>query len=106
MFLISLINSFASKLKGWSTKSVTSFMSLFFTLFLSSIFFNLFKSPSFLSSSLNPLLNILPHGEYSNFACSALLGLRPVKYSTLSRFLEDRADVIAVSLSKSYCAPF
>ena len=105
MVLISSNNSFASKLKGWSTKSVTSFMSLFSTLFLSSIFFN-----SFLSSSLNLLLNILPNGEYSNSAWLTVLGLRPksspVNNSTLSRFLEDRADIIAASLSKSYCASF
>ena len=110
MVLISFNNSFASKLKGWSTKSVTSFMSLFSTLFLSSIFFNLFKSPSFLSSSLNPLLNILPYEEISNFTCSTVLGLRtkslPVKYSALIRFLKTRADIIAVSLSKWCCASF
>ena len=85
-------------------------MSLFSTLFLSSIFFNLFKSPSFLSSSLNPLLNILPNGEYSNFAYSTVLGFKlkssPVKYSYLSKLLEDNADILAASLSKSYCAPF
>ena len=53
--------------------------------FLSLIFSSLFKIPSFLSSSLNPLLNILPTGEYSNFACSTVLGFKPtsspVKYS-------------------------
>ena len=37
--------------------------------FLSLIFSNLLNNPSFLSSSLNPLLNILPNGEYSNIAC-------------------------------------
>ena len=89
MILISFNNSFALKLKGWSTKSVTSIMSLFstlfFTLFLSSIFFSLFKSSSFLLSSINPLLNVLPNGEYSNFACSTVLSFKPkssrVKYS-------------------------
>ena len=45
--------------------------------FLPSIFFSFFRSPFFLSSSLNPLLKILPNGEYSNFACSTVLGLRP-----------------------------
>ena len=39
--------------------------------------FNLFKSPSFLSSSLsNPLLKILPNGEYSNLACSIAFGFK------------------------------
>ena len=45
--------------------------------FLSLIFSNLLNNPSFLSSSLNPLLNILPNGEYSNFACSIVLGFKP-----------------------------
>ena len=45
--------------------------------FLSSMFFNLFKSPSFLSSSLNPLLKTLLNDEYSNFACSIILGFKP-----------------------------
>ena len=113
MILISFNNSFALKLKGWSTKSVTSIMSLFSTLFFTlflSIFFNFFKSPSFLSSSLNPLLKTLPYGEYSNFAWSTVLGFKPksspVKYSCLSKLLEDNADILAASLSKSYCASF
>ena len=78
--------------------------------FLSLIFSSLFKIPSFLSSSLNPLLNILPNGEYSNFACSTVLGLRskssPVRYSYLSKLLEENADILAASLSKSYCVSF
>ena len=86
-------------------------MSLFFTLLstliLSSIFFNLFKTPSFLSSSLSLLLNILPNGEYSNFPCSIVLGFKPksspVNNSYLSKLLEESADILAASLSKSYC---
>ena len=76
--------------------------------FLSLIFSSLFKSPFFLSSSLRPLLNILPNGEYSDFACSTVLGLRPryspVRYSYLSKLLEENADILAAALSKSYCA--
>ena len=113
MLLISSIRAFDSGLKGSSIKSVTSFMFSFLFLvifsycsFFSSIFFSLFKSPSFLSSSLsNPLLKILPNVEYSNLACSTVLGLRlrssPVKYSYLSKLLEDTADMLAASLSKS-----
>ena len=85
-------------------------MSVFFTLFtlfVSSIFFNLFKSPSFLSFSLNPLLNILPNGEYSNFACSIVLGIKPksspFNISYLSKLLKESTDILAASLSKSYC---
>ena len=74
--------------------------------FLSSMFFSLFKIPSFLSSSLNPLSNILPNGEYSNFACSTVLGFKPksspVNNSYLSKLLEEIADILAASLSKSY----
>ena len=77
---------------------------------LSLIFFNPFKTPSFLCSSLNPLLNILPNGEYSNFACSIVLGLRPksspVNNSYLSKLLEESADSLVPSLSKSYCDSF
>ena len=40
-------------------------------------FFNLFKSLPFLSFSSNPLLKILPDGEYSNLACSVALALYP-----------------------------
>ena len=75
--------------------------------FLSLIFSSYLNNPSFLSSSLNPLLNILPNGEYSNFACSAVLGLRPksspVNKSYLSKLFQDNADILAASLSKSYC---
>ena len=38
----------------------------------------------------------MPNGEYSNLACSTVLGLRPrsspVKYLYLSKLLEDNAD--------------
>ena len=82
-----------------------------YSLFLRSIFFSLFKSPSSLSLSLsNPLLKVLPNREYSNLAYSTVLGLRtkssPIKYSYLSKLLEDNADILAVFLSKSYCASF
>ena len=69
--------------------------------------FSPFKISSFLSYSLNLLLNILPNGEYSNLVCSIVLGLRskssPVNNSYLSKLLEESADVLAASLSKSYC---
>ena len=58
---------------------------------LFSILLNLFKSPSFLPFSSNPLLKILPNGEYSNLACSTKPDLypksSPVKYSYLSNSL-------------------
>ena len=66
--------------------------------------------PSFLSSLSNPLLKILPNGKYSNLACSTVFDFKPksspVKYSYLSKLLEDNADILAVFLSKSYCASF
>ena len=75
-----------------------------------SIFFNLLKRPSFLSSLSNPLLKILPNGEYSNLACSTVLGFKPKSsprnYSYLSKLLENNADILAAFLSKSYCASF
>ena len=71
--------------------------------FLSLIFFNPFKIPSFLSSSLNPLLNILPNGEYSNLVCSIVLGFKskssPVNNSCLSKLLEESVDVLGFILS-------
>ena len=74
------------------------------------MFFSLLKSPYFLSSSLKPLLKILPNREYSNFACSTVFDLipksSPVRYSYLSKFLEGNADISAAFLSKSYCASF
>ena len=58
MFLISSIEAFAFRLKGYLTESVNSFMFsvLLFIAFncnslLSAKFFSVFKSPSFLSSS-------------------------------------------------------
>ena len=78
--------------------------------FLSLIFSSYLNNPSFLSSWLNPLLNILPNGEYSNFARSTVLGLRPksspVNNSYLSKLFQDNADILAASLSKSYCDSF
>ena len=62
---------------------------LFSPLMLSSIFFSLLNNPSFLSSLSNPLLKILPYGEYSNLACSIVFDFKPksspVKYSYLSK---------------------
>ena len=53
---------------------------------------------------------MLPNGEYSSLAYSTVLGLRskssPVKYSYLSKLLENNADILAAFLSKSYCASF
>ena len=48
-----------------------------------------------------------PNGEYSNLVFSSTLGLcpksSPAKYSYFSkRSLEDKADIFAVSLPKSY----
>ena len=74
--------------------------------FLSLIFFNPFQTPSFSSSSLNPLLNILPNGKYSNFVCLKVLGFKPksspVNNSYLSKLLEESANIFAASLSESY----
>ena len=71
---------------------------------------SLCKSPSFLLSSFNLSLKTLLNGEYSNFACSIILGLRskssPVKYLYLFKLLEDNADILAAFLSKSYYASF
>ena len=54
----------------------------------------------------NTLLKTLPNGEYSNLVCSTILGLypksSPVKYSCLSSSLDDNAETLAASLSKSY----
>ena len=77
--------------------------------FLSLIFSNLLKNPSFLSSSLNPVLNILPNGEYSNFAYSTVLGLNLNLHHPLVhiyKFLEENGNILATSLSKSYCDSF
>ena len=53
----------------------------------------------------------MPHGEYSNLVFSITLGLYPksshVKYSYLpKRFLDDNAEILAVSLPKSDCTWF
>ena len=65
----------------------------------------MFKIPSFLSFSSTPLLKTLPNGEYSNLAGSTIPGLypksSPVKYSYLSNFLDDNAEILAASLSYS-----
>ena len=63
---------------------------------------------SFLSF-INLLFKALINGEYSNLACSTTPGLYlgtkslPVKHSYLSNSLDDNAEIVAVSLSKSYC---
>ena len=66
------------------------------------MYLNLFKIPSFLSSSLNPLLKTLPNGEYSNLVCSIILGFKPksspVNNSHLSKLLQESADILAASL--------
>ena len=68
------------------------------------MFFSLLKSPSFLSSSLKPLVKFLPNGQNSNFDRATVLGLRPksspVNNSYLSRFSEDHAGISAAFLSK------
>ena len=73
---------------------------------MSSIFFSLFKIPSFLSSFSNSLLKTLLNGEYSNLTCSTTPGLypqsSPVKYSYLFNSLDDHAEILAASLSRSY----
>ena len=78
--------------------------------FLPSKCFSILKDSSFFSSSFKPLFKNLLNGEYSNLACSAVLGLRPrsapVRYSYLLKLLEDNADILASFLSKSYCASF
>ena len=46
----------------------------------------------------------------TQIACSIVLGLRSkslaIKYSYLSKLLEEYEDILAASLSKSYCASF
>ena len=74
------------------------------------IFTCLLNNPSFFVIFPQSLLKILPNGEYSNLACSTVLGFKPksstVKYSYLYKLLEDNADILAAFLSKSYCASF
>ena len=57
----------------------------------------------FLSFLSNPLFKILPNGEYSNLACSTVLGFKSkssqVKYSYLSKLLENNGDILAAFLS-------
>ena len=52
------------------------------------------------------LIKSSPNGEYSNLAFSTTLGLylksSPVKYSYLSNSLDDNAEILATSQSKSY----
>ena len=59
---------------------------------------------------LSPYLKKIFNGEYSNLACSTLLGLRPrpslVKYSYLSKLEEHNANISAAFLSKSYFVSF
>ena len=57
-------------------------------------------------SFLNPLFKALSNGEYPNLAFSTTAGLyskfSPVKYSYFSHSPDDNAELLAVSLSKSY----
>ena len=53
------------------------------------------------------LTKTAPNGEYSNIVFSSMLGLcpefLPFKYSYFSkRSLEDKADILAASLPKSF----
>ena len=52
------------------------------------------------------LLKASPNGKYSNLAFSTNPGLylksSPVKYSYISSSLDDNANILAASLSKSY----
>ena len=54
---------------------------------------------------LDLLVKVYPNGEYSNLAFSTIPGLYPksssVKYSCLSNSLDDNADILGASLSKS-----
>ena len=49
-----------------------------------------------------PLFRASPNGEYSNLACTIILGLypksSPVKYSYLSNSLDNNAEILAASL--------
>ena len=57
---------------------------------------SLLSNPSFLSPLSDPLLKILHNREYSNLACSIVPDFKPksspVRYSYLSKLLEDNAD--------------
>ena len=58
--------------------------------------------------------NFLPKGEYSNPFVAAAFSSRlfsrktflPVKNSYLLTFPDDKAEILAVCVSKSYCALF
>ena len=54
----------------------------------------------------NPLLKTLLNREYSNLAFSTTSGLypksSPVRYSYLFNSLDNNAEILAASLSKSY----
>ena len=111
-FFFLLINFSASRLI--LLKESIQFLILMFLIpfnccsFLPSIVFSIFQGLSFFSSSFKPLFKNLLNGKYPNLACSTVLGLRPrsspVKYSYLSKLLEDSADILAAFLSESYCA--
>ena len=51
---------------------------------------------------IQPFIKSFTQGEYSNLACSIVLGFKskslPVKYSYLSKLLEDNADILAAFL--------
>ena len=53
-----------------------------------------------------PFFKAPPNGEYSNSTFSTTPGLypkySPVKYSCLSNYLDDNAEILAASLSISY----
>ena len=80
------------------------------TLYLLQLYTELYIKSLFylmtLSSFFNLLFRASPTGEYSNLACSTTPGLYPksssVKYSYLFNCLDDNAEGLDVSLSKSY----
>ena len=57
---------------------------------------------------LNLLFKASPNGEFSNLTFSTTPGLyptsAPVKYSYLSNSLDNKAEILAAFLSKSYRA--
>ena len=59
-----------------------------------------------LSSIFNPLFKASPNGEHSNLTFSTTPGLypksSPAEYSYLSNSLDDKTEILAASLSKSY----
>lgn len=80
------------------------------TLYLLQLYTELYIKSLFylmnLLSFFNPLFTASPNGEYSHLVCSTTPGLyansSPVKYSYLSRSLDDKAEILAASLTKSY----